>query len=147
MVATRSNSYLDDNNLHELLQSAYKQGHSTETALVKVQNDISRSNDERKCVALLLLDLSAAFDTVDHSMMLSRLRHRFGIDGKALKCLHSYLSNRSQFEYVENGYSSGRDFHKDPCWDQFHTYYIPHPLQMLSESITCLVIFTQMARR
>ena len=67
VVATRLN--LDDNNLHELLQSAYKQGHSTETMLVKVQNDILRSIDEHNCVALLLLDLSAAFDTVhvDHS--------------------------------------------------------------------------------
>lgn len=83
MVAARLNSYFDDNNLHELLQSAYKQGHSTETTLVKVQNDILRSIDERNCVALLLLDLSAAFDTVDHSILLSRLRHRFGIDGKS----------------------------------------------------------------
>ena len=111
----RLNSYLDDNNLHELLQSAYKQGHSSETALVKVQNDILRSIDERKCVALLLLDLSAAFDTVDRSILLSRLRHRFGIDGKALKWLHSYLTNRrSQFVCVGNGYSSGRIFFLDP---------------------------------
>ena len=85
VVAARLNSYLDDNNyLHELLQSAYKQEHSTETTLVKVQNDILCSIDERKCVALLLRDLSAAFDTVDHSILLSRLRRRFGIDGKAL---------------------------------------------------------------
>ena len=61
VVATRLNSYLDDNNLHELLQSAYKQGHSTETALVKVQNDISRSNDERKCVALLSTSFPGLF--------------------------------------------------------------------------------------
>ena len=70
VVAARLNSYLDDNNLHELLLLAYKQGHSTETTLVKVQNYILRSIDERNCVALLLLDLSAAFDTVDHSILL-----------------------------------------------------------------------------
>ena len=109
VVAARLNSYLDDNNLHELLQSAYKQAHSTETALVQVQNDVLRSIEERKCVALLLLDLSAAFDTVDHSILLPRLRHRFGTDGKVLKWLHLYLTNRSQFLCVENGYSSGRD--------------------------------------
>ena len=95
--------------IHELLQSTYKQGHSTETTLVKVQNDILRSIDERNCVALLLLNLSAAFDTVDHSILLSRLCHRFGIDGKALKWLHSYLTDRSQFVCVGNGYSSRRD--------------------------------------
>ena len=105
VVAARLNSYLDDNNyLHELLQSAYKQEHSSETTLVKVQNDILCSIDERKCVALPLLDLSA-----DHSILLSRLRRRFGIDGKALKWLHSYLTNRSQFVCVGNGYSSRRD--------------------------------------
>lgn len=75
VVAARLNSYLDDNHLHKLLQSAYKQGHSTETTLVKVQNDILRSIDERNCVALLLLDLSAAFDTIVHCILLSRLRH------------------------------------------------------------------------
>ena len=91
-VKAKVHPNLDDNNLHELLQSAYKQGHSTETTLVKVQNDILRSIDERNCIALLLIDLSAAFDTVDHSKLLSRLRYRFGIDGKALKWLHSYLT-------------------------------------------------------
>ena len=109
VVAARLNSYLNDNNLDEPLQLAYKQGHSTETTLVKVQNEIVRSIDERKCVAPLLLDLSAVFDTVDHSILLSRLRHRFGINGKALKWLHSNLTNRSQFVCVGNGYSSRRD--------------------------------------
>ena len=74
-----------------------------------MQNDILRSIDEHNCVALLLLDLSAAFDTVDHFLLLSRLRHRFQIDGKALKWLHSYLTNRSQFVCVGIGYSSRRD--------------------------------------
>lgn len=91
--------------MHEFLQSAYKQGHSTETALVKVQNDILRSIDECKCAALLLLDLWAAFDTVDHAIYYIP----FGIDRKALKWLHSYLTNRSQFARVENGCPSGRD--------------------------------------
>ena len=65
--------------------------------------------DEHNCVALLLLDLSAAFDTVDRYLLLSRLRHRFRIDGKALRWLHSYLTNRSQFVCVGNGYSSRSD--------------------------------------
>ena len=76
--------------------------------LVKVQNDILHSIDERNCVPLLLLNLSA-FDTIDHSILLSRLRQRFGIDEKALKWLQSYLTNRSQFVCVGNGYSSRRD--------------------------------------
>ena len=70
--------------LVEMFQSAYKISHSTEPALLKVQNDILRAVDDNRAVILLLLDLSAAFDTVDHSILLSRLYHRFGIRGNAL---------------------------------------------------------------
>ena len=60
-------------------QTSFKAFHSTETALVKVQNDILQAIDQRQSVILLLLDLSAAFDTVDHSTLLSRLSTSFGI--------------------------------------------------------------------
>ena len=73
VVATRLVSYLQNNNLFEPFQSAYKQFHSCETALVRVQNDILRAVDNNCCVVLLLLDLSAAFDTVDHTILLNRL--------------------------------------------------------------------------
>ena len=66
------------NHFDEPFQSAYKAFHSTETALVKVENDILRAIDSRHSVILLLLDLSAAFDTVEHSILLSRLSlHQF----------------------------------------------------------------------
>ena len=73
VVAQRLTSYMTDNNLHEYLQSAYKPGHSTETALVKVQNDILTSIDQHGIVILILLDLSAAFDTIDHDVLFSRM--------------------------------------------------------------------------
>ena len=147
MVAARLNSYLDDNNLHELRQSAYKQGHSTETTLVKVQNDILRSIDERNCVELLLLDLSAAFDTVDHSILLSRLRHRYlELTGKLLNgYTHTLLIAVSSYVLGMDIHLDAiyfMEFRKDLCWDQFYTYYILHALQMLLKSITCLIIFT-----
>ena len=69
VVAVHLNRYLEENNLNEPLQSAYKQYHSCETALVRVQNDILLSIDNQQCVVLLLLDLSAAFDTVDHGIL------------------------------------------------------------------------------
>ena len=58
-----------------------------ETALIRVYNDISIALDQKRSVILLLPDLSAAFDTVDHSILLSRLSRRFGIQGKALGVL------------------------------------------------------------
>ena len=75
-------------------QSSYKSHYSTETVLVKVQNDILKAIDNNRSVILLLLDLSAAFDTVDHSILLSRLQNRFGIRNIALKWFHSYLYSR-----------------------------------------------------
>ena len=73
---------MTDNNLHEYLLSAYKPGHSTETALVKVQNDILASIDQHGIVILILLDLSAAFGTIDHDVLFSRMESTLGITGR-----------------------------------------------------------------
>ena len=86
---------LCDNDLNESLQTAYKKHHSCETALLRVQNDILKSIDNKQCVVLLLLDLSAVFDTVDHKILLQRLRSRLGTRGKALAWLQSYFTDRS----------------------------------------------------
>ena len=94
------------NDLDETFQSAYKQLHSTETALVRVNNDILVALDNHLSVILLLLDLSAAFDTVDHGILLDRLSHRFGICGLALSSFKSYLSNRFQFVEIRGEKSS-----------------------------------------
>ena len=107
-AAIRLTNYLCDNDLNEGLQSAYKKHHSCETALLRVQNDILKSIDDKKCVVLLLLDLSAAFDTVDHKILLHRLRSRFGIKGKALSWLQSYLTDRSQSVQIDGSTSSAR---------------------------------------
>ena len=96
-AAAQTCMHVDDNNLSELYQSAYKKHHSSETALIKVQDDILRAIGNNCCVILLLLDLSAAFDTVDHCILLDRLSHRFGITGNALEWFHSYLCNRHAY--------------------------------------------------
>lgn len=94
------------NNLNEKMQSAYREGHSTETALVRIQHDVLMSMDQKKCVFLVLLDLSAAFDTVDHKILCRRLSDRFGIKDKALEWVTSYLSGRSQFVVVSGEHSN-----------------------------------------
>ena len=88
-VAVQVKNYITDNDLDESLQSAYTHLHSTETALLKVQNDILCTIDDNKCVALLLLDMSSAFDTVDHRLLLDRLCNRFGLRGQVLKRFES----------------------------------------------------------
>ena len=90
------------NGLLEPLQSAYKQFHSCETALLKVQNDILMAMDKQKVSILLLLDLSAAFDTVNYSLLLGRLSDRCGIQGHAYKWLESYLSERFQMVRIKS---------------------------------------------
>lgn len=77
-------------------QSAYRSGFSTESALVKVHSDILHAFDNKKCVLLVLLDLSAAFDTVDHHILLSKLEADFKFGGVALSWFKSYLEHRSQ---------------------------------------------------
>ena len=96
VVAVRFSKQLSDNDLYEQMQSAYRPNHSTETALLRVHNGLPCILDERKAATLVLLDLSAAFDTIDHTIMLTRLKDRFGITATCLAWFESYLVNRSQ---------------------------------------------------
>ena len=100
--------YVSSNGLDEIFQSAYKQSHSTETALVKVFNDIVIDIDRNRTFILLLLDLSAAFDTVDHLILLNRLGNLFGICGSALAWFKSYLSDRFHVIGVRGARSATR---------------------------------------
>lgn len=90
-------------------QSAYRANCSTETALLAVHNDIIRAIDSGKVSALVLLDLSSAFDTVDHSVLLKTLEERFGIKGTTLDWFQSYLSGRKQAFKVANQQSATYD--------------------------------------
>ena len=96
VVATRFTAHAERHNLLPSNQSAYRRHHNTETAVVSVMNDIIRATDRGEVTALVLLDLSAAFDTVDHSMLLDVLHRRFTVDGIPLLWFNSYLTNRLQ---------------------------------------------------
>ena len=98
--------HVNKNNLLPKFQSAYRPLHSTETALLRVQNDILRSLDSSKGVILCLLDLSAAFDTIDHEILLSRLQTTMGITGAAINWFRSYLVDRQQRVHVQGVSSS-----------------------------------------
>ena len=84
------------------MQSAYRKHCSTETALLKVQDDILKNLDKRKGVVLLLLDLSAAFDTVDHGTLINTLKNEVGVTGECLAWIQSYLEERQQRVIIDN---------------------------------------------
>jgi len=102
VVAVQLTKYLTDNFLMEQFQSAYKPSRSNESTLLKVQDDILQALDNDQYVILLLLDLSAAFDTVDHRILPARLTDRLDIDGKAHDWFKSYLGGRMNFGVVPN---------------------------------------------
>ena len=77
-------------------QSAYRQGHSTETALLKVEDGILAFMDNQEVMCLVLLDLSASFDTILHLLLLNRLQYRFGFTDTILEGIGSYFSGRMQ---------------------------------------------------
>ena len=97
LVFNQLNDFINSKNIHEIFQSGFRSKHSTETALVKVVNDLRQDLDTRKLAVLVLLDLSAAFDTVDHRILLNRLHNLIGISGTVFKWFQSYLTDREFF--------------------------------------------------
>ena len=108
VAASQFISHLRENKLDEIFQSAYKVGHSSESALLRVHNDVLCALEDRRYVMLVLLDLSAAFDTVAHNILLSRISQCVGMQGSANTWFDSYLYNRSQFVQIRDTCSSDR---------------------------------------
>ena len=89
------------NTIMEKFQSAYKALHSTDTALLRVYNDIMFNIDRGNVTLLVLLDLSAAFDTIDHQIIFHILEHSLGIIDSALALMKSYLDGHQQCVQIE----------------------------------------------
>ena len=85
----------------EPLQSAYHKHHSTETALLKIQMDILDAMDNKLVTCVVLLDLSAAFNTVPHCELINRLKYRFGLGGVVLHWLTNYLMDHTQCVVID----------------------------------------------
>ena len=109
VVVARLTNYMTINQLHEPMQSAYRACHSTETALVRVQNNILRTRNQGGAPILVLLDLSAAFDIIDHSILLSKMESVLGVKGSALQLFKSYLLGREQRIKINDDFSENQE--------------------------------------
>uniref|UniRef100_A0A3B3I0M8 Reverse transcriptase domain-containing protein n=1 Tax=Oryzias latipes TaxID=8090 RepID=A0A3B3I0M8_ORYLA len=97
VVYLQLDDFLSQHQILEVFQSGFRPLHSTESALLRVSNDIPLANDDGDYVVLVLLDLTAAFDTVDHSILICRLQNSVGIQGTALDWFKSYLAERTMY--------------------------------------------------
>ena len=100
--------YLNSNCLLSPNKSGYKQNHSCETALFAINNDLQVVIHNDNLAAVVMLDLSAAFDTVDHQILLFKVKHYFGNNGNVLKWLTSYLNNQTSAVVINNICSTKR---------------------------------------
>ena len=107
-VLLQLNDHMTTNQLHISKQSGYKPAFSCETLLLRVSNDVIRSLDSSTCSVMLLLDLSAAFDTVDHAILLNILYWELGLRGTVFRWFESFLRNRRQ-SVIINGHRSSTE--------------------------------------
>jgi hypothetical protein len=112
VVKKRLTQHLSSNNLLNSFQSAYTKHHSTESTLLAVHDHLIKAMSQQKITALCLLDLSAAFDTIDHSILLHRHSSWFGFNGKVLSWLNSYLSSRSFIIDINSSFSDQFPLHQ-----------------------------------
>ena len=96
VVASRIEDHLDKHKLHDNRRPAYHSFHSTETVLIRVHHDIATALDNNSCSILVMLDLSAAFNVIDHGILHQHLEYTFGISRSAFSWIKSYPSDRSQ---------------------------------------------------
>ncbi len=101
LVVNRLDDHMREHNLYDPLQSAYRSEHSTETGLMKLNNDILSSLDHGRCTVLVSLDLTAAFDTVDHSIFII-----YGVSHTALQWFRSYLDGRDNRVNIDGSMST-----------------------------------------
>ena len=106
VISKQLKQHMSINNLHTHSQFGYKKGHSTETLLLNLMDELYSACDQQIPSILMLLDLSAAFDTVDQDKLLSILETEIGIEGTALKWFNSFLKGRMQKVKINNEYSS-----------------------------------------
>lgn len=105
------NQHFEENFLHNMFQSGFRENHSCQTAIMYVSEGIKRSIRAGKVVVAVLLDFKSAFPSVDHSILLKILKS-YGLDARAVSWFQSYLSDRKQFLRHLNGITEGAELVK-----------------------------------
>ena len=125
LVLSQVSSYLNSHILYNTCQSACRPGHSTETALLKVVNDLFLSLNKGNISVLALLDFSSAFDTIDHSILVHHLHTDFGLTDTVLQWFSSYLTDRTNYVSLSNHCSAFTPVHSGfNSWPYtFHDVY------------------------
>ena len=108
VVASQLNDHVNLNGLENVRQSTYKLGHSTESALLSIKNDVHLAFPKGEATAVVLLDQSAAFDTIDHDTLLNSVSCWIGVSGVVLDWFNSYLSNQDFVNFIQS--------HKVSAW-------------------------------
>ena len=111
LVLSQISSYLNSHNLYNTCQSAYRPGHSTETAFLKAANDLFLSLNKGNISVRALLDFSSAFDTIDHPILVHRLHTDFGFTDTVLQWFSSYLTDRTHYVSLSNHCSAFTHVH------------------------------------
>ena len=111
LVLSQVSAYLNSHNHYNTCQSAYRPGHSTETALLKVVDDLFLSLSKGNISVLALLDFSSAIDTIDHSILVHRLHTDIGLTDAVLQWFSSYVTNRTHYVSLSNHCSAFAPVH------------------------------------
>ena len=155
IVSEQITSFLESHDLLPARQSAYRSfmrdSDSCETALLRIHSDLVAAADAGNISLVAMLDLSAAFDCVDHEILLKRLSHNFGLDLPITRWMQSYLTGRTQFVKCHTDISSTRAVLCGAPRAQFSARYCssstPLSYSRSSRIMVCLLMGTRMTRR
>ena len=111
LFLSQVSSYFNTHNFYNTFQSAYRPGHSTETTLLKVVDDLFLSLSKGNISVLALLDFYSAFDTIDHLIFVHRLHADFGFTDSVHQWLSSYMTDRTQYVSLSNHRSAFAPVH------------------------------------
>ena len=144
LVLSQVSSYLNSHNLYNTCQSAYRPGHSTETALLKVVNDLFLSLNKGNISVLDLLDFSSAFDTIHHTILVHRLHTDFGFTDSVLQWFSSYLTDRTHYVSLSNHCSAFTHVHSgvpqgSVLGPKLFTMYIKLSLPLLTHTLSYII--------